>query len=57
MLTTARAAIARAAARRPHGAASIERVSGMSNLTGFVVDVEPAAGELDPGSWSGLPAS
>jgi formate dehydrogenase len=34
----------------------LEPVSGMSHLTGFVVDVVPARGPLDPGSWSGLPA-
>ncbi len=32
----------------------IERVSGMAHLTGFVVDVAPAAGEFDPRSWSGI---
>jgi anaerobic selenocysteine-containing dehydrogenase len=34
----------------------IERVSGMAHLTGFPVQVRPAAGAQDPGSWSGLPA-
>ncbi|HZS36890.1 MAG TPA: molybdopterin-dependent oxidoreductase [Polyangia bacterium] len=34
----------------------LERVSGMAHLTGFVVDVRPAAGPQDPRSWSGLPA-
>jgi len=33
----------------------IERVSGMAHLTGFDVDVKPAAGPQDPTSWSGLP--
>ncbi len=33
----------------------IERVSGMAHLTGFVVDVTPAAGPLVPDSWSGMP--
>jgi anaerobic selenocysteine-containing dehydrogenase len=33
----------------------IERLSGMAHLTGFVVDVRPAAGPQDPTSWSGLP--
>ncbi|MFT3771129.1 MAG: molybdopterin-dependent oxidoreductase [Minicystis sp.] len=33
----------------------IERVSGMAHLTGFVVDVKPAAGPQDVTSWSGLP--
>jgi formate dehydrogenase len=37
------------------GPDSLERVSGMANLTGFVVDVKPAAGPQDPTSWSGLP--
>lgn len=37
------------------GPDAIERVSGMANLTGFVVDVRPAAGPQDPTSWSGLP--
>lgn len=34
----------------------IERVSGMAHLTGFVVEVRPAAAPPDPTSWSGLPA-
>lgn len=33
----------------------LERVSGMAHLTGFVVDIAPAAGPQDPTSWSGLP--
>ena len=33
----------------------IEKVSGMAHLTGFNVDVKPAAGPQDPTSWSGLP--
>jgi formate dehydrogenase len=33
----------------------LERVSGMAHLTGFVVEVKPAAGPQDPTSWSGLP--
>lgn len=37
------------------GPDALERVSGMANLTGFVVDVEPARGPLDAHSWSGLP--
>jgi formate dehydrogenase len=37
------------------GADRVERVSGMSHLTGFVVEVKPAAGPLDPTSWSGMP--
>ncbi len=38
------------------GPERIERVSGMANLTGFVVDVKPAAGPLAPDSWSGIAA-
>ena len=37
------------------GPDAIERVSGMANLTGFPVEVRPAAGPQDPTSWSGLP--
>jgi formate dehydrogenase len=36
------------------GPDALERVSGMSNLTGFVVDVKPAAGP-QAATWSGLP--
>lgn len=32
----------------------LERVSGMAHLTGFCVDVTPAAGPCDPTSWSGI---
>jgi formate dehydrogenase len=32
----------------------IERVSGMAHLTGFLVDVRPASGPLDPAHWSGI---
>jgi hypothetical protein len=32
----------------------IERVSGMAHLTGFLVDVRPAAGPLNPHHWSGI---
>ncbi|KIG15390.1 hypothetical protein DB30_05653 [Enhygromyxa salina] len=32
------------------GAAQLEQVSGMAHLTGFVVDVTPAAGTFDPSS-------
>jgi formate dehydrogenase len=32
----------------------LERISGMANLTGFCVDVSPAAGPRDPTSWSGI---
>ncbi len=35
----------------------IERVSGMAHLTGFVVDVTPAAGPFEPRSWSGMPGT
>jgi anaerobic selenocysteine-containing dehydrogenase len=37
------------------GPERIERVSGMAHLTGFVVEVRPAAAPPDPTSWSGLP--
>jgi formate dehydrogenase len=40
----------------PDGPNRIEPVSGMAHLTGFVVDVRPAAGPRDASSWSGLPA-
>lgn len=33
----------------------LERVSGMAHLTGFNVEVSPAAGPQNPRSWSGLP--
>jgi formate dehydrogenase len=36
------------------GPDEIERVSGMARLTGILVDVEPASGPQDPGSWSGI---
>jgi formate dehydrogenase len=39
------------------GPEELERVSGMANLTGFAVDVRPAAGHLDPASWSGMAES
>ncbi len=32
----------------------IERESGMANLTGFVVDILPARGPLDPTNWAGI---
>jgi formate dehydrogenase len=35
----------------------LERVSGMAHLTGFNVDVRPAAGPQDPTSWSGITQS
>ncbi len=37
------------------GPESLEKVSGMAHLTGFNVEVKPAAGPQDPSSWSGLP--
>ncbi len=36
------------------GMNSLERVSGMARLTGIPVDVAPAAGPLEPTSWSGI---
>ena len=33
----------------------LEPNSGMAHLTGFIVDVTPAAGPLDPEDWSGVP--
>ena len=39
------------------GPDKLERVSGMANLTGFLVDVKPAAGALDTGHWSGIGAA
>lgn len=39
----------------PDGPDRIERISGMAHLTGFVVDVKPAAGE-QAHDWSGLPS-
>lgn len=38
------------------GTASVDPVSGMSQLTGIPVEVQPAAGKSDGSSWSGLPA-
>jgi anaerobic selenocysteine-containing dehydrogenase len=32
----------------------LEKVSGMAHLTGFLVDVKPAAGVRDPNHWSGI---
>jgi anaerobic selenocysteine-containing dehydrogenase len=40
----------------PDGPDRIERVSGMAHLTGFLVDVRPAAGPLAADSWSGIAA-
>lgn len=39
------------------GPDKLERVSGMANLTGFLVDVKPAAGALNTGHWSGIGAA
>lgn len=39
------------------GPARLERLSGMAQLTGILVDVRPAAGPQDPSTWSGLPSS
>jgi anaerobic selenocysteine-containing dehydrogenase len=39
------------------GPSDIERVSGMAHLTGFPVEVRPAAGPLDPEDWSGIAPS
>ena len=36
------------------GPDAIEKVSGMANLSGFPVDVTPAAGPRDERSWSGI---
>ncbi|MFO0710905.1 MAG: molybdopterin-dependent oxidoreductase [Sandaracinus sp.] len=36
------------------GPLKVARISGMSHLTGFVVDVRPAAGPRDTKSWSGV---
>ncbi len=36
------------------GPDKLERVSGMAHLTGFLVDVKPAAGALNPDHWSGI---
>jgi len=36
------------------GPGRLEKVSGMAHLTGFLVDVKPAAGVLNPHHWSGI---
>ncbi|HET8724306.1 MAG TPA: molybdopterin-dependent oxidoreductase [Anaeromyxobacteraceae bacterium] len=36
------------------GPDALERVSGMAHLTGFPVEVRPAAGPQDPRNWSGI---
>ncbi len=38
------------------GPERIERLSGMAHLTGIDVEIRPAAGPLDPTSWSGMAA-
>ena len=38
------------------GPDAVDPASGMSHLTGIPVDVTPAAGPLDPTSWSGIAA-
>jgi len=35
------------------GPSAVETISGMSRLTGIPVEVHPAQGPLDPGSWTG----
>ena len=36
------------------GPDKLEKVSGMAHLTGFLVEVKRAAGELNPNHWSGI---
>jgi formate dehydrogenase len=36
------------------GPDKLERVSGMAHLTGILVEVRPAAGDLNPNHWSGI---
>ncbi len=36
------------------GPDAVEPVSGMAHLTGIPVRIEPAAGPIDPNSWSGI---
>ncbi len=36
------------------GPERLEKVSGMAHLTGFLVDVRPASGPLNPHHWSGI---
>jgi formate dehydrogenase len=36
------------------GPDKLEKVSGMAHLTGFLVEVKPAAGALNPNHWSGI---
>jgi formate dehydrogenase len=37
------------------GPGALEPLSGMAHLTGFPVEVRPAAGPRDVQTWSGLP--
>jgi anaerobic selenocysteine-containing dehydrogenase len=37
------------------GPEKVERISGMAHLTGIPVEVKPAAGARESGSWSGMP--
>jgi formate dehydrogenase len=37
------------------GPLGVEALSGMVHLTGFLVDVKPAAGPRDATQWDGLP--
>lgn len=41
----------------PSGPGAVDPASGMSHLTGIPVEVRPAAGPLDPTSWSGISES
>ena len=36
------------------GPENLEKLSGMAHLTGIIVDVKPATGELNSGHWSGI---
>jgi hypothetical protein len=36
------------------GPENLDPISGMANLTGFHVDIHPAAGPFSEDSWSGL---
>ena len=39
------------------GPDSVESISGMAHLSGIRVRIEPAAGAIDPSSWSGRPVA
>lgn len=41
----------------PDGPGALEPESGMAHLTAVDVQIRPAAGPLDPRSWSGIPAA